>query len=646
MTFYSGQTSSQRREEGSAKIEEHIKSALEYFAYDDAKYLAEAYYCKEKTDNALYLLSQCLFRSGSIESAYHLLKQNGFRSAQCRLLFARSALELGKLQDAESALRDDKVPSDISLHPSFTNSPLLSSHASSLLARIMSETNRISDAQLLHKRALTQNSLSWTSIRSFYDMRGESLRDVFAEFVGDVATETDDDEHPTGYQSAKEELHARTRTTRKNSTAYCTPEMDAESNARRKPEVFAAPRKKAQSVSYLRNKSVLGECATEPRRSTRMHSVQGDENASRLRSHRQLQYNSKGLLYKRNYDDERRSSSRTSSTPAIHADAAKSIYECSLEDMRLLESAHAPRSHPLSPMNTPQLYLGRNDNETVFEAGSRNSGTSIRIKTIKDEVTDDVENDEPFAAVVKPKTRDTLHVTGQDPVFCDIVFWTCKLSEVQRHFSCYQCEEALKLIHALPKECSKLPLSMELHGRVLFEDTQHLRAIVVFEELHRLYPSHAEGMEMFSSALWQTQDAKRLSALAADLTSMAGDRPESWCVAANSFSLQKPHKGAAVESLQRAIRLNPRFGYAYSLMGQELLEQNEPRQAAESFRKGILYSPNDYRLWYGLGSVDLREEKRVLACVNISKALRINPRNTVLLCQLAIVEHSLGNNAV
>ena len=101
-----------------------------------------------------------------------------------------------------------------------------------------------------------------------------------------------------------------------------------------------------------------------------------------------------------------------------------------------------------------------------------------------------------------------------------------------------------------------------------------------------------------------------------------------------------------MECLERAVRLNPRFGYAYALMGHELLELNDLRRAAESFRQGILYSHNDYRVWHGLGLVDLREEKLGLARVNISKAVTLNPRNTILLCQLSVIEQSLRNSVM
>lgn len=126
------------------------------------------------------------------------------------------------------------------------------------------------------------------------------------------------------------------------------------------------------------------------------------------------------------------------------------------------------------------------------------------------------------------------------------------------------------------------------------------------------------------------------------MTTNARDEPESWCVAANSFSLEKQHE-MAVECLERAIRLKPQFGYAYSLLGHELIILNDLKKAAQAFRQAITCSPNDYRAWYGLGIVCYKDEQLSSARFNLSKAVCINPTNIVVLCQLALVEQALKN---
>lgn len=54
--------------------------------------------------------------------------------------------------------------------------------------------------------------------------------------------------------------------------------------------------------------------------------------------------------------------------------------------------------------------------------------------------------------------------------------------------------------------------------------------------------------------------------------------------------------------------------------------------------------PTDYRAWFGLGLLHFKKEQVNLARVHLSRAVAINPYNSVLLCQLSVVEQALHNN--
>lgn len=94
--------------------------------------------------------------------------------------------------------------------------------------------------------------------------------------------------------------------------------------------------------------------------------------------------------------------------------------------------------------------------------------------------------------------------------------------------------------------------------------------------------------QILSTTLWHAQDAQRLSLLAAELTERARSSAETWCVAGNCFSVQKQHE-TAIECLERAILLNHRFSYAYSLLGHELLDTEHLDKAAAAFRSNWFY---------------------------------------------------------
>jgi anaphase-promoting complex subunit 3 len=70
------------------------------------------------------------------------------------------------------------------------------------------------------------------------------------------------------------------------------------------------------------------------------------------------------------------------------------------------------------------------------------------------------------------------------------------------------------------------------------------------------------------------------------MMAIARDQPQTWCIVGNCFSLEKQRE-TAVECLERAIRLDPKFGYAYSLLGHELIEMNDLPRAANAFRQGF-----------------------------------------------------------
>jgi anaphase-promoting complex subunit 3 len=51
-------------------------------------------------------------------------------------------------------------------------------------------------------------------------------------------------------------------------------------------------------------------------------------------------------------------------------------------------------------------------------------------------------------------------------------------------------------------------------------------------------------MEIYSTALWQLHDQKKLSALASEMAEIGRNEPETWCIAGNCFSLEKQHETA------------------------------------------------------------------------------------------------------
>ncbi|NEU35591.1 hypothetical protein GN156_33585, partial [bacterium LRH843] len=77
---------------------------LNHYAYPDAIFLAERLRAEVDSEDTLFLLATCYYRSGKPAQAYSLLNEKGANSPQCKYLLAKCCLELNKLSEAESAL--------------------------------------------------------------------------------------------------------------------------------------------------------------------------------------------------------------------------------------------------------------------------------------------------------------------------------------------------------------------------------------------------------------------------------------------------------------------------------------------------------------------------------------------------------------
>lgn len=91
-----------------------------------------------------------------------------------------------------------------------------------------------------------------------------------------------------------------------------------------------------------------------------------------------------------------------------------------------------------------------------------------------------------------------------------------------------------------------------------------------------------------------------LSYLAHHTNSIDKYREETCCVIGNYYSLHDQHE-KAVTYFQRALKLNPQYTSAWTLMGHEFMERKNTSAAIEAYRKAIEVNYRDYRAWYGLG---------------------------------------------
>ncbi|KAI1722318.1 anaphase-promoting complex, cyclosome, subunit 3 domain-containing protein [Ditylenchus destructor] len=640
----------------SKEVEELIETCLDHFANEDAIVLAEAYHNRVNTERSLFIWAQTLCRSNKTEAAYHLLNNNAFDGPQCRYLFAKCAYTLNRLQESEAKLCDEHSSDKIMLHPVF-NGTTTESFAHSLLAKILGETSRTEAAKSELVRSIKANPLLWSSIKNLCDNKREgetSLSELFPKSLSDMMHHNKQkrlhDRKVERYKAKKpndQSVDIMLKKCSENVTPLSTP-TNVTSNNAVLPTGSAASANALPRSRHSRVNTSAEPNAIETRRSTRLFGTnQEDENFSKFNpppSH--IAAMRGGVAASGGLATKTRTRGQVQVIPTNTC--TKILIDDNGDLLKQEVVKRRASGHPLSSVNaantisntTTTITTGPRTPKTEGDEKEGNEDNEFEAEEPMD--LENAEND-PFQRENKPGTTPPEVEVNRDAIYCDTADWMVNLGKVQELLSNFRCAEAMEMLDStIPAPFSQLALCLELRARIFFENGEYQKACDVFEECRQRYPHRVEGMEIFSTAMWQLQNQHKLSALCAELTNTARNEPETWCVAANCFSLEKQHE-TAVECLERAIRLDSRFGYAYSLLGHELIILNQLGRAAQAFRQAIVCSPNDYRAWYGLGLVHFKEEQLSLAKMNLQKAVGINPTNVIVLCQMAVVEQALGN---
>ena len=158
----------------------------------------------------------------------------------------------------------------------------------------------------------------------------------------------------------------------------------------------------------------------------------------------------------------------------------------------------------------------------------------------------------------------------------------------------------------------------------------HLRnydeAQELFEQLLTINPNMIENMDIYSNILYVKEDHVALTLLSRRLADEDPYRPETCCVIGNYYSFRGQHD-RAVMYFQRALKLNPNFLAAWTLMGHEFVELKNPPAAIEAYRKAVAINPSDYRAWYGLGQTYELVNMPYYALHYYSKAVLLRPED-------------------
>uniref|UniRef100_A0A2R5LLS6 Cyclosome subunit 8 n=1 Tax=Ornithodoros turicata TaxID=34597 RepID=A0A2R5LLS6_9ACAR len=162
-------------------------------------------------------------------------------------------------------------------------------------------------------------------------------------------------------------------------------------------------------------------------------------------------------------------------------------------------------------------------------------------------------------------------------------------------------EEVLEIYHQLQSNGFESSTYLMAQIAIAYHNMRIVdRAIGGFQALQRVDPYRLDNMDIYSNLLYVKELRVELSHLAHHTCSIDKYRAETCCVIGNFYSLRSQHE-KAVLYFQRALRLNPNYFAAWTLMGHEYMEMKNTNAAIQAYRQAIEVNRRDYRAWYGLG---------------------------------------------
>ena len=215
------------------------------------------------------------------------------------------------------------------------------------------------------------------------------------------------------------------------------------------------------------------------------------------------------------------------------------------------------------------------------------------------------------------------------------------IAEGLRHLTMYRCDEAIQSFQQLSKSQYNTPYVLCAVAKAHAEMVDYSNSLKVFEEARAVAPYRLDSIDVYSTVLWHLKEEVKLAHLAQEVQAIDRLAPQTWCVLGNCFSLQNEHE-TALKFFQRAIQLDPKCTYAHTLSGHEYFANEDFEKSMNCYRAALRLDPRHYNAWYGLGTVYYRQEKYVMSEYHFRYALGINPKSSVLYCYAGMAKHALN----
>uniref|UniRef100_A0A182NUJ0 Cyclosome subunit 8 n=1 Tax=Anopheles dirus TaxID=7168 RepID=A0A182NUJ0_9DIPT len=179
--------------------------------------------------------------------------------------------------------------------------------------------------------------------------------------------------------------------------------------------------------------------------------------------------------------------------------------------------------------------------------------------------------------------------------------WMKSIFEGYTYIELFQNDEGIKIFEDLQKngfgKCIFIPTLLA----IAYSNKRDVdRSIDIFQHLQSIDPYRLDNLDSYSNLLFVKDMKTEMSHLAHKVVEINKYSAETCCVVGNYYSIRSDHY-KAVMYFQRALKLNPRYLSAWTLMGHEFMEMKNTNAAIQSYRQAVEVNKRDFRAWYGLG---------------------------------------------
>uniref|UniRef100_A0A8C7FFH9 Cell division cycle protein 27 homolog n=1 Tax=Oncorhynchus kisutch TaxID=8019 RepID=A0A8C7FFH9_ONCKI len=658
-------------------VQAAVWHALNHYAYRDAVFLAERLYAEVHSEEALFLLATCYYRSGKAYKAYRLLKGHSCTTPQCKYLLAKCCVELSKLAEGEQILTGGVLNKQKSQEDIVTEFGDSACFTLSLLGQIYCKTDRLAKGSECYQKSLSMNPFLWSPFESLCQIgdrpdpeqifRLTSLQ-FFSGGSGAPPLFPISPAHTPSHNMPHRQVDTVLMETPQDTLELNRLNLES-SNSK------YSSLNTDSTMSYI-DSSVISPDTVGPLGTG--SSLLSKQVQNKPKSGRSLLGGPAALspltpsfgilplepspgdpLYLQNYSHSGSGMEPPppgvppkKSVARISQPGTKSVFAQSGNSREIIPISfnQTQTTAPPQTSTTPQVL-----SPTIAAPPNVQPRRSSRLFTSASSTAKENSKKLKMKFPTKIPNRKTKSKMGKGVSMGSPQFQAFSLQkaaadglmslmrDIGRGYLAlcsYNCKEAISILSQLPSHHYNTGWVLGQIGRAHFELAEYMQAERIFSEVRRIESYRVEGMEIYSTTLWHLQKDVALSALSKDLTDMDKNSPEAWCVAGNCFSLQREHD-IAIKFFQRAIQVNPGFAYAYTLLGHEFVLTEELEKALACFRNAIRVNTRHYNAWYGLGMIYYKQEKFNLAEIHFKKALSINPQSSVLLCHIGVVQHAL-----